>query len=313
MNTLLGWVISFGSLGFYLAGFLLPEVRRKKDAIWSGVGLIYALALLTNGDRISFGLLLGELASATLIGWFGWQILQQRRELSESTSQTQIPNSVQAVFPFLKEGWGRLLATYTDPEDDGEDLLASGFKKVAALLAGESDRYETAIATPSRPEHEVTPVYPASEDEWGDDQPSETSSSDEAPVQTSIETSAPIVESAEQQESEQLEPEPTEPEPVEPEVLDSELEPEPVKPEPEPEPVEPEPELETVEAEAVNEVTPSEEPFVVSETIAVSTEQPDTEQPDTEQPDTEQPDTEQPEANSSAGNEENWPPKGSGI
>ncbi len=196
LNFLLGWTVALGSLGFYLAGYLLPEVRRKKDAIWSGIGLIYALALLTNGDRVSFGLLVGQLASATLIGWFGWQTLQQRRDLSDAISQTPIPNSVQSVFPFLKQGWKRLQATYADSENDDGDLLANGFKKASALLAGRSNSAEPFNTASTRSKPEAAPIDSEEKEDWEDDRPSD-SSEREVSVNPSIETDLPIVESVE--------------------------------------------------------------------------------------------------------------------
>jgi Ycf66 protein N-terminus len=180
---------------------LLPEVRRKQDAIWSGVGLIYALALLTNGDRISFGLLVGQLASTTLIGWFGWQTIQHRRELSDAISQTPIPNSVQDVFPFLKQGWKRLRSTYASSEDDGGDLLASSVKKASALLAGKSEPVESfSAATRSNPEGASI----QSEEDWADEPPSNAPVQD-VPIHPVPEPSAPIAESVEHSEAKPVE------------------------------------------------------------------------------------------------------------
>jgi Ycf66 protein N-terminus len=196
LNYVLGWAVSLGSLGFYLAGYLLPEVRRKQDAIWSGVGLIYALALLTNGDRISFGLLVGQLASATLIGWFGWQTIQYRRDLSDANSQTPIPNSVQGVFPFLKQGWERLRSAYANPEDDGEDLLASGVKKASALLAGKSEPIESFSSAANRSNPETAPIQSEDDDNWADE-PSSNTTAHDVSVNPVPATSAPITESVE--------------------------------------------------------------------------------------------------------------------
>jgi Ycf66 protein N-terminus len=214
LNFFLGWTVALGSLGFYLAGYLLPEVRREKDAIWSGVGLIYALALLTNGDNLSVGLLVGQLASATLIGWFGWQILQQRRDLSDSISQTPIPNSVQSVFPFLKQGWERLLATYTTSEDEDGDLLASGFKKASAMLAGRSDSTEPFNAPSPSSTPEATPIDADDKEDWGDEQPSE-SASEAIPINPVPESSLPTADPAEQAAVEHVEDELAEVESVE--------------------------------------------------------------------------------------------------
>jgi hypothetical protein len=305
LNYLLGWTVGLGSLGFYLAGFLLPEVRRKKDAIWSGVGLIYALALLTNGDRISVGLVLGQLASTTLIGWFGWQILQQRRDLSDSVSQTPIPDSVQAVFPFLKQGWERLIATYTSQSDDDGDLLASSFKKASAALAERSDSPKPPKPTPAPSDPKVAPVHSQEQDEWEND-PSGNPSAQNMPVNSSPAPST-VAESAEHTE-----------------VV--------------PEEVVPQIETEVASAMVVDAIAPPEAPPIVSVNIAEPVEHaeiapaaeeemkavdtsmpPEAQAPpeaaiasSAQEPDS-QLESSQSSSNAPAGEEENWPPKDSMI
>jgi Ycf66 protein N-terminus len=201
LNYLLGWMVGFGSLGLYLSGFLLPEVRRKNDAIWSGVGLIYALAILTNGDRTTAGLFVGQLASAVLVGWFGWQTLQQRRQLSAPETHTPIPNSVQAVFLFLKQGWERLVATYTSPENDDTDLLASNVKKVSALVRGQrSATPESPVNLPGRFQTDETAQGDFEEDTWADKSPSESATQDPT-IDPVPETIVPTVEPGEAEQS----------------------------------------------------------------------------------------------------------------
>jgi hypothetical protein len=293
LNFLLGWTVGLGSLGFYLAGYLLPEVRRKKDAIWSGIGLIYALALLTNGDRVSFGLLVGQLASATLIGWFGWQTLQQRRDLSDAISQTPIPNSVQSIFPFLKQGWERLRATYTGSENDDGDLLASGFKKASALLGGRSDPAESFNATSTRSKPEAAPTHAEEKDDWGDEQPSD-SSSQTIPVNPPIETSLPVAESAEHPEDAPAAVESVEAiaPPEEPSVANIDTAASTVTSEVTPSIVE--------EREVAEEISPAQAQAVSEEQITSSIQEPDP-----------QTDSLEPSSNSSSptGREENWPPQ----
>ena len=78
LTYLLAFIVGLGSLGLYATTFLLPEVSRKNDLIWSGVGLFYALVLWVCAGRITGGVLLGQLASVSLIGWFGWQTMEGR-------------------------------------------------------------------------------------------------------------------------------------------------------------------------------------------------------------------------------------------
>lgn len=89
----LALVIGLGSIAMYMAAFFFPEVHRKNDLIWSGVGLFYALVLWVCAGRITGGVLLGQLASVALLGWFAWQTLTLRRAIASPEEQTPIPSS----------------------------------------------------------------------------------------------------------------------------------------------------------------------------------------------------------------------------
>ncbi len=89
---LLALVIAFGSLAIYLSAFFFPEIHRQNDFIWSGVGLFYALILWIFASRITGGLLLGHVASVSLLVWFGWQTLSLRRHLTPEGQQTPLPS-----------------------------------------------------------------------------------------------------------------------------------------------------------------------------------------------------------------------------
>jgi hypothetical protein len=68
-----------GSIGLYVAAFFFPEIHRKPDFIWGGVGLFYALALWIYAKEMSGGILVGQAASVALLGWFGWQTVKLRQ------------------------------------------------------------------------------------------------------------------------------------------------------------------------------------------------------------------------------------------
>ncbi|MBD2626047.1 Ycf66 family protein [Trichormus variabilis] len=88
----LALVVGLGSLAIYIAAFFFPEIHRKNDFIWSGVGLFYALVLWIFAPRITGGLLLGHVASVALLSSFGWQTLSLRRQLTPERQQTPVPS-----------------------------------------------------------------------------------------------------------------------------------------------------------------------------------------------------------------------------
>ena len=84
-----------GSSLFIFTKALLDQEHQKEghllqtDLFWGGVGLFYALVLWICAGRITGAVLLGQIASVSLLGWFGWQTLTLRSKLSTS----EVPNS----------------------------------------------------------------------------------------------------------------------------------------------------------------------------------------------------------------------------
>ncbi|MGK7918828.1 MAG: Ycf66 family protein [Trichodesmium sp.] len=90
LTNILALAVGLGSLALYMVAFFFPEVHRKNDFIWSGVGLFYALVLWFCAGRITGAVLLGQVASVALIGWFGWESLTLRRQVTPVADQTKI-------------------------------------------------------------------------------------------------------------------------------------------------------------------------------------------------------------------------------
>jgi hypothetical protein len=89
LTYLLAFAVALGSFGLYMSAFFYPEIYRKGDLTLAGVGLFYALVLWICADRITGGVLLGQIASVTLIGWFGYQSLTSRLGYTPSTAELQ--------------------------------------------------------------------------------------------------------------------------------------------------------------------------------------------------------------------------------
>jgi Ycf66 protein N-terminus len=80
-------LVGTGSVGMYFAAFFFPEIYRKQDLLWSGVGLLYALVLWVEAHQLSGGLLVGQIASVLLLGWFAWQNITLRQQLTNFDQQ----------------------------------------------------------------------------------------------------------------------------------------------------------------------------------------------------------------------------------
>ena len=92
LTYILALAVGLGSLALYIVAFFFPEVHRKNDFVWSGIGLFYALVLWFCAGRITGAVLLGQMASVALLGWFVSESLILRRQVTPVTEQTKILN-----------------------------------------------------------------------------------------------------------------------------------------------------------------------------------------------------------------------------
>jgi Ycf66 protein N-terminus len=92
---ILAVLVGSGSVGLYIAAFFYPEIHRKQDFIWSGVGCFYALFLWVYAHQVTGGILVGQTTSVILLGWFAWQTFQLRRQLAPIDREAAIANAIQ--------------------------------------------------------------------------------------------------------------------------------------------------------------------------------------------------------------------------
>jgi hypothetical protein len=112
LSYLLAIVVGLGSFSLYMAAFFFPEVYRRYDFVWSGVGMFYALVLWVCAGRITGGLLLGQIASVALLGWFGYQSLQLRREQTPIAQRTPLPASANSAWEVAQVTLQQLRASF---------------------------------------------------------------------------------------------------------------------------------------------------------------------------------------------------------
>lgn len=138
---LLALAVALGSLAIYLAAFFFPEIHRKNDFIWSGVGMFYALVLWVCAGRISGGVMLGQIASVALLGWLGWQSLTLRYQLTPPAQRTPVSQEV------LKEK----LANLSIPEKLGGLFSTVKDKAQQTLTSVKKDKTKPDAAPSQKP------------------------------------------------------------------------------------------------------------------------------------------------------------------
>ncbi len=145
----LAFAIAIGSFGIYMAAFFFPEIHRKNDFIWSGVGLFYALVIWIFARRITGGLLLGHIASVALLGWFGWQTFTLRRQIVPVGQQTPVP-SAESVKATVEQQVGKIsLPQRLGQMQRGLGGMFSGVKNKAQQTINKNKPQDTTSATAS--------------------------------------------------------------------------------------------------------------------------------------------------------------------
>jgi hypothetical protein len=123
----LALAVGLGSLAVYMAAFFFPEIHRKSDFVWSGLGLFYALVLWVCAGRITGGVLLGQVAGVALLGWSVTQALQLRREITPRQQQTELP-SASEVKKTVEEKVSNLSSQQLSPSSDRPSGILTGVK-----------------------------------------------------------------------------------------------------------------------------------------------------------------------------------------
>lgn len=128
--------VAFISFAFYMAAFFLPEVHRKDDFLWSGVGLFYALVLWVCAGRITGGVLLGQLAGVALVFWLGWETLTLRRAIAHPETRTEIDESF-SLTETLQSAFGKVFSLLRRQAPEPKPSLEKQTEAVADLSQAE--------------------------------------------------------------------------------------------------------------------------------------------------------------------------------
>jgi hypothetical protein len=108
---ILAIAVGLGSFALYITAFFFPEIHRKDDIFWSGVGLFYALVLWVCAGRMTGAVLLGQVATVSLLFCFGWETRKLRRAIAHPEKRAELEafslldwlqNKLGGIRPFRK-------------------------------------------------------------------------------------------------------------------------------------------------------------------------------------------------------------------
>jgi hypothetical protein len=214
LTHILALIVGFGSLAIYLAAFFFPEVHRKNDFIWSGVGLFYALVLWVFTPRIGGWFFLGQLAAVALLIWFGWQMFSLRRQVTPAMQQTPVP-SAQAVKTNINEQASKLSL---------QERLSGLAGNIRSILPGQKQQVsstqtatQATTTTSTTEETSAATIGKSLVDAIDDD--AQTNSTE--PTTTVSDTPVVIVDNTDTATTTETVPEPTPPEPPSQEIVEA--------------------------------------------------------------------------------------------
>lgn len=103
LSYALAIAVALSSLVLFSTAFLMSDIHRQDDFLWSGVGLFYALVLWFCARNITGAVLLGQAAAATMLVSYSWQTLKLRKAVANPEQAEEISN-----FSLLKAANGLL-------------------------------------------------------------------------------------------------------------------------------------------------------------------------------------------------------------
>ena len=92
LSYALAIAVAVSSLVLFLTAFVMSDIHRRDDFLWSGVGLLYALVLWFCARNITGAVLLGQAAATALLVSYSWQNLKLRKAISNPDKAAEISN-----------------------------------------------------------------------------------------------------------------------------------------------------------------------------------------------------------------------------
>ncbi len=198
LAQILAIAVALGSGLLFLTAFIFPKLHRQDDFFWSTVGLFYALVLWVCAGQMAGAILLGQLTSVILLGWFAWETLRLRQAIADPN---KIPNLDKvSLVGYVKDRFKKPKAASTPATKKTQKASPDSSKTTAPETetpetSAPSESTETApVASPAAEEptpEPTTPSAPKGSDETDSTDPVPAPKTTEVPAETPVEASAP--------------------------------------------------------------------------------------------------------------------------
>jgi hypothetical protein len=134
LSLLLGLMVTAIGLGLYLATLLVPTLSRSSDLVWSGVLMFYGLVLWFCAERITGGVLLGQMTAIALIGGLMQQVLRNRWQSLDPDQQAAVRNG-----QLLQEQWQAFQQITLSQPKSGQTALQPAPKEGLTGIPGNEE------------------------------------------------------------------------------------------------------------------------------------------------------------------------------
>ena len=129
LSYALAIAVAISSLVLFSTAFLMSDLHRQDDFLWSGVGLFYALVLWYCAKNITGAVLLGQFAATALLVSYNWQTLKLRKAIANPAKAAEINNFsvLQSITGLLKRNKSQVKSatpakTPTKPQVTEEEI-----------------------------------------------------------------------------------------------------------------------------------------------------------------------------------------------
>ncbi|MGL4881424.1 MAG: Ycf66 family protein [Waterburya sp.] len=153
LSYALAIAVALSSLVLFSTAFVMSDIHRQDDFLWSGIGLFYALVLWFCARNITGAVLLGQAAAASLLVSYNWQTLKLRKAIvnPSKASTTNNFSVLQKVSGLLKRNQPQPQVTTTSTATTTSDKLTEENIAIPEQTSNQTKSKESNNQPPNSP------------------------------------------------------------------------------------------------------------------------------------------------------------------